>query len=508
MAKYKFVDESLDVLANLVNEPDYNGPDLTELFRLFDRNSYDGHYLNALNSNYSIYTETMAECFGLGTKKPHSEIINTLWGEITLKVENSFGDKKITITGAKELSGSLEHIDKNATSIKLEIADKGKLEILLNGGNVEITEVAPNGENKTIKMAIPIDNAGSDAVETPTKKLQPLFGGLFRQGTSNLLYSEAKVGKTTLAFEIAKADSIRHPVFVLLEDYDNIQEILCEKMVGKKAAIFGVNTAWEERTKKVKALMEQEADNDAGFAWLFPKAQEWKDLLQKTYHKKGLKDDTEKVFDNLLVLETIIRDAIKKKVDFICIDCLNALLKNLSKLDRTVLERIINPIVQENITLLVLHHTNARGKIAGNQENVNSFACTCHLKIEERNETEDILILDEDYVRYGRPHSLTIRRPAPVNENDAPIFEIGESVIYNSNKPKKSSPTLYEVAETLVENWPHDFISFLDFKAELVKTFPDVGDTSLKNYLLKLLNNGLVEKTDGKWATIKIVKTS
>ena len=93
----------------------------------------------------------------------------------------------------------------------------------------------------------------------------PLFGGAaIYKSMNNLLYADAKVGKSYFSIEVAKHMSIKKPLFILLEDYSDKQRRRYEENLKDIDYTLYILEDFNELYESEKRIREDEAEVETG----------------------------------------------------------------------------------------------------------------------------------------------------------------------------------------------------------------------------------------------------
>jgi hypothetical protein len=378
--------------------------------------------------------------------------------------------------------------------------------------NTKTTEDVIHTANTEGNQAIPKPEVMTDEKKILPEDLkphQPLFlDRAVPMGRKTVLYGPAKLGKSYLSIAIGESKYIRHPLYIIIDDGSAGQLDLYKKVLGNKADIITLKMVDEQ-------IERQEADKMDAATWrimceyysedLHRRIIRFDNIATHVYKSMGIKNDDVKptVFS---VVEAIIEEAVTKKgVDFVCLDSLNAFLGDPRKISRGVLQRLFKTIgAKEGITLLVIHHTNKNGEMAGPNATREVFDYVYRLSPSANNsnclKNESILLLDEEDARYSKPQTFEIKRSF---SSDIPYYTLSRSWDHDdlSELPSKMNPTT-QIRNILLA---HDekTITLEYLKAQLGKN-PPYADETIKKHLGNL--SDIAQKTDRKWEIITIIK--
>ncbi|MDR3058589.1 MAG: AAA family ATPase [Prevotella sp.] len=290
---------------------------------------------------------------------------------------------------------------------------------------VKILQDSLDRARKANENAININNLFIDkeVVSARFDDAKPLFlDHFFYKGESIVLASKAGIGKSWLSIEIAKNSNIKKPLFFTLEDYNERQiprylNSLNELKEGNLEIIGYKN--WTKMFNSILTSMKEKLNFKAIqetvtklYSAQYYEISRRRDQLEKQH---GIKKELG--LDNILVFEQFMEILKDSDFDFICIDSLNALLGNPNRITRRVLERIISKTTEQGKTLLLIHHINKKGDIAGSSDLINTVDSAYILMEEVKkgpNDDEDndkTFVLEEIKARYkrGKRESVKIK---------------------------------------------------------------------------------------------------
>jgi hypothetical protein len=321
---------------------------------------------------------------------------------------------------------------------------------------------------------------------------------------ANLLYSEPGVGKTLFSFEIAKCDEIKKPLFIMLDDPSGEQIPLCKSILKNKCEIIS-DDEWEQEYAKVKGSLKDSIDSKVNSKMLLGMLlKDYRDIFQhaenqkkQDYKQAGVYDDTEKL-SNLLVLQRVIKDAVSRGVDFICIDTING-LKDRIHIQYWDIKNIIKISSDYNITLLVLHHPNSDGSLEINFQR--GFPRIYKLVKESQVGDKSVLVLSEEKVRIAPERTIKIERVFAKDKTLSYRIKSIDDLREESNKKENLKSKIRDIIESHNELT----ISF----GELYKRLGGeeaYDPNSVKNELKKLKNKSIIEmEKAGSWDIIRIL---
>ena len=359
-----------------------------------------------------------------------------------------------------------------------------------------------------------INNNETTFPETQKTRDTPIFlGTSIYKGRRTVLYSSAGVGKSLLSIAIGKSNEFQKCLYILIDDAsdDNYQKYV--NALGEKAILLTL--------KKIELKIDEinKIKNDQAFVRgyaLYTLAQEQyqeyknyrraEEIMKNVKKSMKIQDETNNVVDVLLAIEIMINDAVENhNVDFICIDSLNRLVDDIRKLTKPVISRITKKAINANITMLCIHHTNQRGKIAGSSCISEMFDYVYKLSLSERKshqENEINLFLEAEKSRYTPPRNIFFK--AIFGDEDIPKYEELEHDsgidMLAINSPQNLMNTILSVIDRCTE----ETISFTVMK-NLLGRSPEPTDNAIKNELKKIENKGKIQKVNGRWDKIHIL---
>jgi hypothetical protein len=360
-----------------------------------------------------------------------------------------------------------------------------------------------------IEQEISDSSSEEEDITEIAKSNIPLFANsAIYKSKNNLLYAGAKIGKSYFAIEVAKHESIKKPLFIVLEDYSNDQTSRYEINLPKKdyelikLGDFDEILKKEKESRKSQAYLETIKDVSlSGYHRI-------RVFRKQNYIDMGLVDKNGKL-DKIAVIEKIIEDAINHGNDFICIDPLFAMVEGSGRaFNREHIIRIIRPISEKHITLLLLHHETKSKKMALTQELKNTFDNIYKLEITKRSEEADELSLIEEGARDNIPHILTIKRTFAKDKTVK--YELINTEIFQSDG-QKAKKSIKSYIRDIISYYNDEILPFDELIKELkAKTEKSSLDVSNIEKRLKELRDEekVVEMTDGEmWKNgIKILK--
>jgi hypothetical protein len=323
---------------------------------------------------------------------------------------------------------------------------------------VNVSNLQPSSDSKSIKMNnnknLLLDNntitENNTYNKNENKKLEPVFLSVaFYKPALNLLYAKSGVGKSFLSIAIGMSNAFKKCLYILV-DCTNENELSRYDCLANKSKIITLNTL-QKRTEEIKQKKKFWADftimvlnkqyKENGHYEQYKQYCQAENITKYVYRKMGVEDQSDKIITEIDVLKVLFKDAIDEKIDFICLDSLNGLLKDPRKINRNSIRPIIEMASGNNLTFLCIHHANKKGVIAGSTATLEEFEYVYRLSNETDadvnilpNTDENILFLDEEKARHSKQKSFTIKVKF---ENDIkPIYELINVNNYIKSKKK------------------------------------------------------------------------
>jgi predicted ATP-dependent serine protease len=204
--------------------------------------------------------------------------------------------------------------------------------------------------------------------------------------------------------------------------------------------------------------------------------------------------DNSKLVDNLLLYELTMNSEIAKNYDTIIVDSLKRLLSSSSKVVDEYLERIVKPFCGTGKTLILLHHVNKKGEIAGSTTLVELMDTVLLMKGKITSNLREIEVRKD---RYGQGIKSCTVEMIKVSDHKA-RFEVREDVRSYHDAEKSGLKTA--ILSALEGNAT---LSFEDLHSCL-KEKGFINSASIKNALKNLEDEGYLSKDDGKtWEIIQ-----
>jgi hypothetical protein len=354
-------------------------------------------------------------------------------------------------------------------------------------------------ENKIISE--PLDNNAKLTDAEKNQRLNiPLFGdAAIYKGKNNLLYADYKVGKSYFSIEVAKHESIKKPLFIVLEDYSSDQEVRYRNNFRGKDYLLINLEDFDEKYETEKAQKIYQGNLETVGDVFLPQYHHIKVLRKQNYFEMGLINSESGKLDKIAVIEKIIKEELDKGRDFICIDPLFAILKSGRELTRDHLKRIILPSSKKHITFLLLHHETKSRNMALTNELKNTFDNIYRLELTNRSdEGFDELRLTEEGARDNRPHILTIKRTI-LQDKTVNHELINDEIFQPSHGETKNN--MKSIIIEIILNHNEDILPYQTLLDELKKRTnkDEIDEANIKKILKSLKDNkNSIEMFDGK----------
>jgi hypothetical protein len=417
---------------------------------------------------------------------------------------NQDGWKNLTNKKIFSLIISGYHFENKWTNFLLNVFCGIPVDELI-GGLAIMNLLSPVHEAKNDELRIDDEEAKKEHIflpETPTTNSDVkdanvhtslLFNSVFYKGQNNILYSKGKVGKSKLSMEVAKNPLIKRPAFILREDYNGGQLDSYKAIVGDKAMLITLRY-WNDVDTHMKQDKANAIQREVLLRYTNSDYRKYQNISEQVFAKSGLKDGRNR-YDDIAVFQAIVKKAITEGADFICLDSLNALIGEKTKITRTMMERIFEPMMGSGVTFLLIHHENAFGKIYGSVDLANSFDHIYHLNLFSSTSERDVLVLEEQS-RNTESKRLSISRTWKEN---IPRYEVLADSIPNGVVKHEKTATFSDQIMDVLSSVDADMMLFDDLHSRLGNR----SKGTLKNNLKELEEKGLVKKTDGKtWKSI------
>jgi hypothetical protein len=332
----------------------------------------------------------------------------------------------------------------------------------------------------------------------------PLWENIaFPQFKRNIVYADPGVGKSLLTAEIGRSREIKCPLYFIADDDSGTQLPIYKSVLGEKGLLIPLSTL---QAKKVE--IEEKRKNTLMPDLLLECQPSYKfvqNAQERVLKRNGIEPNIAEKVDTLLSIDSIVDEAVKERgVDFVCLDSLNAIAGDPKRLNRNFIHRVAKIGSKYSITLLVVHHTNKIGDMAGSSAIREIFDHVYRLSVDNSimvGENEAQLVLDEEKARFSKPKTLFIRRKF-VDDMRAEykLFDVHDYHLGERNAPKNLLEGIISVLHT------HS-LETMEFE-ELVANLgwnPPPTEGAVKNCLKSLEKTGKVQKTNGRWAVITII---
>jgi predicted ATP-dependent serine protease len=351
-----------------------------------------------------------------------------------------------------------------------------------------------------------------ESVKSKKPENIPLFkdsngDGIVYKGQTSLLYSDPKVGKTLFSIEIAKSNEIKKPLFILLDDISDRQRYRYESLISNKQDTKLITEdRWKEKKEIIKKEMQEKNKEQAmqnvmweHFVTTYSAecVMDMQKEIKKLNKESGIEETT--LLNDFLVLERIMNEAVSDSVDFIYIDTLRGLMGKTIILNYAILNKIINIPSKNNITTLLLHHTNKDNEVATTKDLERIVDNIYQLsKDESSNDSGKSYLVIKTESRFGPNPLIKIERTI---SDDAAVVH---TIISIDNNPKtlnkKETFFLNDRIKDVILNYDQSEIVFDVLVEEIHQKNGNDKDTekSIINILPALRKEGLIKMTDGK----------
>jgi hypothetical protein len=352
------------------------------------------------------------------------------------------------------------------------------------------------------------DITPNEQIADRTHDLVPLVENSFCLSTSTMIAARTKAGKTLLTIWLVRLGFakglIADACFFSLEDLNGWQmPRFLEGLMGYNFTIFSTSM-WKDRLN----IEIEKMKNDASIrAWYY---QQNRELLQFLHIEEGLlrkEGISEKIPFKLMVFLKILQEQIDDGKRFFVLDSLSSIFDNVGTLQPQMLQHLLTLPSTHNATFIVLHHCTDEGKIYGSTTmmvRLFDTACIIEKKREDRETGEAILKINLAFERFPSKQDAIWVRRTKTSENVAhhEVIDAEEAVGLQSENTNNITSDITDFLGASES----DEVSFSDLVVFLKSKRPSVSRESVKNALRGLNEDGLVEKTDGKWEQIRILR--
>jgi hypothetical protein len=265
-----------------------------------------------------------------------------------------------------------------------------ELNILFNpGSEIRTKDYTPEERKKIDKILF---RGRSKFPLLPAPQTEPailLFGNIaFQKGKSIILYAEEKVGKSLFSIEVANNTEIKKPLFILKDDGAGGQVPIYRKILGEKVEILTVRELDAETSRREDQIKKYancqifwELSLKKGDFELYHKTE---NIINRVYKNYRIEQGNSQAIDKMTAIFGLVDDAIKRGVDFICLDSLNAIFGDVQSINADQIRKLTKMVAPYGITLLVIHHTNKKNESAGRKEILQVFDEVDYLRLEKR----------------------------------------------------------------------------------------------------------------------------
>jgi len=392
-------------------------------------------------------------------------------------------------------------------------SEKEQLSVTISVPTVTETTKCPSCGVTLEKVGKFCYNCGIKLEGDATMQNEPgriLFGQAFYKSMTNLLYSPPGGKKSLLSIRVGASEVIKKCLFIITDSSNEFDLSRYTKALGEKAMIV-TQKMFQHKSDRLEDSKQWQIFLESMVVYNLPLNQyhdlnRMDDILNRVKRKYNCKDQVLKV-DEATVFCEIISEAVKIGIDFVCLDSLNGTFGDSRRLNRKTIRRILQTAKDNGVTLLCIHHTNKAGIIAGSSGISEEFDYICRLADDTttsltRNERR--LLLTEEKARYSIPQSYHIK--AVFNDGPNPKFELVYQEDYLGDNSSSNVPNLPNVVENILTAWESDTITFHELLRLVKDVMPKTVKGSVTNVLTDLSRKGIVQKTNGSWATILILR--
>lgn len=364
------------------------------------------------------------------------------------------------------------------------------------------------GEESSKEVIIPQKQFflnSDDLIDITMDDIEFLKASFILKNGANLLVSEHGIGKTLFSIFLAQSLKIKKPLFILFEDYNNLQ--LNRYKQGLKGIDYKLMTLkmWEswclqvknniEKLIEIKSMNQVMQDNNPMNKFY----KQYNRVKRTLMSDKNILD--EEKYDFAMCYMLLLED-LKDEIDFVVLDTYLG-LQDGKKFHRNHLKRIISNTVDKDITLLILHHTNSQKAVEGSKEleRAVDYVYLLEKSDEETDEKSEILTLRSTKERYTERINLKI------NKTKVSTF-VADFEILGDNYPKQK--TIKKGLENILEDIFNSYDGTRIGKDELIEKLTnghpeEVNPGTLTNKLTKLKDKGVISMTEeGSWNNITI----
>lgn len=318
---------------------------------------------------------------------------------------------------------------------------------------------------------------------------------------ANLLVSSQGVGKTLFSIFLAQSLNIKMPIFFLFEDYNNLQlNRYRQGLAGKDYKIITLQM-WEDWCLQVKQNIEKVIEEEAmnHFNPMYKFFRQYNKVLRRLKAEKNILDDNK--FDFVMCYMLFLEEY-QDVIDFVVIDTFLG-MQDGKRFHRNHLKRLIGSTLDKDITLLILHHTNAKNGVEGSNEleRVVDYAYVLEKYDDESEGDKELLTLKSIKERYTPSISLMIEKTK--KSTFVADFEVLGDV---EPADKASQKGLQSILEDFFNSYDGSSIGKDELLEKLTNGHPDeINPGTLTNKLTNLKNKGVISMTvEGSWSNITI----
>jgi predicted ATP-dependent serine protease len=335
-------------------------------------------------------------------------------------------------------------------------------------------------ETSYSQPAFQIESNDIDIVDQPFVALDMFI----HRGEIACIVSPPGVGKTFLAIHIARDASPEKTVYFNFDDTGSNQAMRFLSV----PSIRCINREQIDRTRELmKANAAEKCYSVAIFNEILTIPARIEGRRQKLMRELGIND--QRKIDDILLFEIFAESKICSDAEIIIIDSLNGLFQYEWRISRDYLDRITRLFRDRGQTLIILHHTNKKGEIAGHSSLSQTMVTV--LQLDKLRDNYRKITVKKN--RYPQGDDECIVKMVS-RENQVVVFEV---VDVPPDELHASHLRLEDIILSSLEN--NDTITF----EELLDSCNSTAN-GLKNCLKRLEDKRVVSKADGK--TWKIVK--
>jgi len=286
-----------------------------------------------------------------------------------------------------------------------------------------------------------------------------------------------------------------------LEDHSGKQAIRYKNNLNEKEFDLLNLKDFDDTFDEELAKKRKQADNEISKEYFSPSYHRYKTLTIKNYTDMGCTDPKNKKLDRVSVIEQILNDAIKNEHDFICIDSLKSLLDGKERNFRIdAIQRIVKPSSENNITLLLVHHSTEDGSKMAITNDLKIIFDNVY-KLEENKDSSINLILKAEKIRnHKKPDNIYISRTF-IDDKIVQYKIISTTANYSQQVIQKNVKPDILIKEIIKNHSPEsNIIEYNDLLLSLEKKGKKYHPSTIKGSLAKLRDEGYIKmKNNSTW---------